>query len=100
MTSNNTTRATASAMPLHIPTPAVQLETEVAYVARMASILADMIADGVDRNRARSIEGTSVTLTFQEEGLLDLEFAAEELRTRTKKIVTDYDALRDRGGAA
>ncbi|MGB3338282.1 MAG: hypothetical protein WBA73_14000 [Devosia sp.] len=99
MTINNTTRAPATAMP-RVPTPEVQLEIDVAHLARLASILADMVADGFARQRARDIDGPSVTLTWQEEGILDLEFAAEELRHRTKKAVVDCEALLERRGLA
>lgn len=100
MHNNNTTRASAAAMHKRTPTPEVQLEIDVTYLARMASILADMVADGFARQRARDIDGTSVTLTWQEEGILDLEFAAEELRQRAAKVVADYETLVQQRGLA
>lgn len=95
---SNTPAAAISATPTIAPE--YELENDIAFIARMASILSDMLAACMNRGRARSIEGTCVTLTFQEEGILDLEFAAEELRHRSKKIVADYDAIRDQVGAA
>lgn len=100
MQKTDTTRTPATATMTSNYGPEVELENDIAFVARMASILADRLESSLHRGRARSIDGTCVTLTFQEESLLDLEFAAEELRCRSKKIVDDYDAIREQVGAA
>lgn len=76
-----------------------EFENDIAFVARMASILIDQIDSGFEVSRGK-VAGSSVTLTFQQEGILDLEFAAQEIWLRSKRAAAECAARRDARGAA
>jgi len=93
MQKHNTTARPTGATQEPMYTPEVSLEVEINHLKRLASILADLISDGFSVSRARDVDGGTLTFSFQEEGCLDMEFLAEELRCRTKRVSADYETL-------